>query len=109
MNTATPYFIYPAFAFVGYANRDSTGYKESYDIPEAQTVLRGTLRYQGFPEFVKVLVDIGFLSDEPQDFLALGSKLAWKDAFAKVLGSTSSKEEYLPTTTKRLIRGRDLI
>ena len=94
MTTAGPYFIYPAFAFVGYPNRDSTGYKEAYAIPEAETVLRGTLRYQGFPEFVKVLVDIGFLSEDPRDFLAPGSKLAWKDALAKVLGSTSSNEEY---------------
>jgi saccharopine dehydrogenase (NADP+, L-glutamate forming) len=93
MKSATPYFIYPAFAFVAYANRDSTDYKERYAIPEAQTVVRGTLRYQGFPEFVKTLVDIGFLSEEPKDFFAPGSKIAWKDAFAKVLGSSSSKEE----------------
>lgn len=93
MNSAVPYFIYPGFAFVGYANRDSTGYKERYAIPEAHTVVRGTLRYQGFPEFVKTLVDIGFLSEEPKDFLAPGTKITWKDAFAKILGSTSSKEE----------------
>lgn len=93
MKSASPYFIYPGFAFVGYANRDSLGYKESYSIPEAETILRGTLRYQGFPEFVKALVDIGFLSEEPKDFLAPGSKIAWKDAFAKVLGSSSSNEE----------------
>jgi saccharopine dehydrogenase (NADP+, L-glutamate forming) len=96
MKTALPYYIYPAFAFVAYPNRDSTGYKELYRIPEAETVIRGTLRYQGFPEFVKVLVDVGFLSDEPKDFLASGSKLAWKDALAKLLGSSSSKEEYVP-------------
>lgn len=95
MTTAQPYLIYPAFAFVAYANRDSTGYKELYNIPEAHTVLRGTLRYQGFPEFVKALVDIGFLSEEPKDFLARGTKLAWKDAFAKMLGIASSEEEYL--------------
>merc|ERR1711939_895292 len=65
MASAKPYFIYPGFAFVAYPNRDSTPYRERYNIPEAQTVIRGTLRYQGFPEFVKVLVDIGFLSDEP--------------------------------------------
>ncbi len=29
--------------------RDSTPYKERYSIPEAQTVVRGTLRYQGIP------------------------------------------------------------
>jgi len=96
MKAAQPYFIYPAFAFVAYPNRDSTGYKERYNIPEAQTVVRGTLRYQGFPQFVKVLVDIGFLSEEPKDFLAAGSKIAWKDALAKIIGSSSSKEEYRP-------------
>jgi saccharopine dehydrogenase (NADP+, L-glutamate forming) len=94
MKSANPYFIYPGFAFVAYPNRDSTGYKERYGIPEAQTILRGTLRYQGFPEFVKTLVDIGFLSEETKDFLQPGSKIAWKDAFAKILGSSSSKEEY---------------
>jgi saccharopine dehydrogenase (NADP+, L-glutamate forming) len=94
MKAAVPYFIYPGYAFVSYPNRDSTEYKSRYGIPEAGTVIRGTLRYQGFPEFVKVLVDIGFLSDEPKDFLTPDSKIAWKDAFARVLGSNSSQEEY---------------
>lgn len=40
MATAKPYHIYPGFAFVGYPNRDSTPYKERYNIPEAQTVVR---------------------------------------------------------------------
>ncbi|GMF99462.1 unnamed protein product [[Candida] boidinii] len=58
MNSAKPYFIYPGFALVCYPNRDSTTYKELYSIPEAETVIRGTLRFQGFPEFIKVLVDL---------------------------------------------------
>jgi len=95
MSSAAPYFIYPGFSFYAYANRDSTGYKELYNIPEAETVLRGTLRYQGFTQFVKALVDIGMLSDEPKEFLAPGSKIPWKDALAKILGSSSSNEEYL--------------
>lgn len=107
MKSANPYFIYPGYAFVAYPNRDSTGYKERYNIPEAQTVVRGTLRYQGFPEFVKTLVDIGFLSEEPLDFLAPGSKITWKDAFAKVLGSSSSKEEYF--SIQYGVNCRDLI
>jgi saccharopine dehydrogenase (NADP+, L-glutamate forming) len=56
MGAAKPYLIYPGFAFVAYPNRDSTPFRELYDIPEAQTLIRGTLRYQGFPEFVRVLV-----------------------------------------------------
>ncbi|KAI8057683.1 Saccharopine dehydrogenase [Syncephalis plumigaleata] len=67
MSSAKPIYIYPAFAFVGYPNRDS-----------AQTILRGTLRYQGFPKFVKALVDIGFLDDTPKDYLATdASDITW--------------------------------
>lgn len=62
--------IYPAFAFEGYPNRDSTPYAERYGIPEAHTILRGTLRYKGNPSFVKALSDIGLLNDEDQAYLA---------------------------------------
>ncbi|KAK2805320.1 Saccharopine dehydrogenase [NADP(+), L-glutamate-forming] [Emmonsiellopsis sp. PD_5] len=90
MGTAKPYYIYPGFAFVAYPNRDSTAYKERYQIPEAQTVIRGTLRYQGFPEMVRTLVDMGFLSDAEQDFLK--TPISWKEATKQVLGATSSNE-----------------
>lgn len=52
-----------------------------------------TLRYQGFPEFVKVLVDIGFLSDEEQSFLK--EPIPWKEATQKILAATSSSEKDL--------------
>lgn len=93
MGHAKPYFIYPGFAFVGYPNRDSTPYKERYNIPEAQTIIRGTLRYQGFPEFVRVLVDMGFLSDQERDFLK--TPISWKEATQKILGSSSASENDL--------------
>jgi saccharopine dehydrogenase (NADP+, L-glutamate forming) len=93
MASAKPYYIYPGFAFVAYPNRDSTPYRERYNIPEAQTVIRGTLRYQGFPEFVKVLVDIGFLSEDEQPFLKASDKpITWAEATQKIIGATSSKE-----------------
>ncbi|OJJ82258.1 saccharopine dehydrogenase (NADP+, L-glutamate-forming) [Aspergillus glaucus CBS 516.65] len=93
MATAKPYFIYPGFAFLCYPNRDSTPFRERYEIPEAQTVIRGTLRYQGFPEMIKCLVDIGFLSDETADFL--NAPIAWKEATRQILGATSSDEKDL--------------
>jgi saccharopine dehydrogenase (NADP+, L-glutamate forming) len=92
MATAKPYYIYPGYAFVAYPNRDSTPYRERYKIPEAQTIIRGTLRYQGFPEFIKCLVDIGFLSDEDKDYLKPGSRISWKEATSKVVGATSRDE-----------------
>lgn len=88
MGTAKPYFIYPGFAFVAYPNRDSTPYKERYNIPEAQTIVRGTLRYQGFPQFIRVLVEIGFLEDTAQQ--SLDSPIAWKEATKNVVGASSS-------------------
>jgi saccharopine dehydrogenase (NADP+, L-glutamate forming) len=93
MAEAKPYFIYPGYAFVAYPNRDSTPYKERYNIPEAQTIIRGTLRYGGFPEYIKCLVDIGFLSEDPKDFLKEGEKRTWRDATAKIVGASSDKDE----------------
>lgn len=96
MSWAKPYFIYPGYAFVAYPNRDSTPYKERYNIPEADTIIRGTLRYQGFPEFIKTLVDLGFLNDEEKDFLKPiidQPILSWKEATAKIIGSSSHSEQ----------------
>ena len=93
MATAKPYFIYPGFAFVCYPNRDSTPFRERYEIPEAQTVVRGTLRYQGFPEMIKCLVDIGFLEDNARDYL--NAAIPWKEATRQILGASSSDEKDL--------------
>lgn len=95
MGSAEPYFVYPGYAFVAYANRDSTEYKARYKIPEAETIIRGTLRYQGFPEFVRTLVDMGFFSEEEQMYLKPtdGPVLTWKEATAKILGATSNSIE----------------
>lgn len=98
MATAKPYYIYPGYAFVAYPNRDSTPYRERYAIPEAETIIRGTLRYQGFPEFIKTLVDMGFLEDAEKEFLKPHTEapaLTWREATAQILGSTSHNEEDL--------------
>ena len=68
MASARTYVIYPGFAFVAYPNRDSTPYRARYNIPEAETVIRGTLRYQGLPEFVRTLVDLGFSAKKHKNF-----------------------------------------
>ncbi|KAJ1551132.1 saccharopine dehydrogenase (NADP+, L-glutamate-forming) [Nowakowskiella sp. JEL0078] len=96
MTAAKPIYIYPAFAFVGYPNRDSTPYDKRYLIPEAQNVVRGTLRYQGFPEFVKSLVQIGFLSDTSLDWLAPSVQpLPWKVITSRALGVQTTSEQDL--------------
>jgi saccharopine dehydrogenase (NADP+, L-glutamate forming) len=39
------------------------------------------------------LVDIGFLSEDPKDFLKEGEKRTWRDATAKIVGASSDKDE----------------
>ncbi|PKI83458.1 hypothetical protein MVES_002408 [Malassezia vespertilionis] len=95
MANAKPYYIMPSFAFVAYPNRDSTPFREWYNIPEAETVIRGTLRYQGFPEFVLALVRLGFLDEAAQDYLVPGNGLTWAQLCAKLVGSNSTDEKML--------------
>ena len=93
MSSAKPYLVYPGYAFEAYPNRDSTPYRERYNIPEAQTVIRGTLRYQGNPALVQTFRDLGMLDEDEKDFLK--TKTTWKDAFAKIVGSSSTSEKDL--------------
>jgi spermidine synthase / saccharopine dehydrogenase (NADP+, L-glutamate-forming) len=90
MDHTQPYFISPAFAFVAFPNRNSVPFKEFYNIPEAETVVRGSLRYQGFPEFAKVLVKLGLL-DLTQKVWLNGS-LKWAQIMQKVLGAAEPTE-----------------
>ena len=55
--------------------------------------MRGSLRYDGFPEFIKVLVGIGFLSEKEHTFLK--EPIPWKEATKQLLGATSSSEDDL--------------
>lgn len=49
--------------FEAYPNRDSLGYLSLYGIENAGTMFRGTLRYPGWCETLKKIVELGFLDD----------------------------------------------
>lgn len=99
MGHAKSYFISPAYAFVAYPNRNSVPFREFYRIPEAETVVRGTLRYQGFPEFVKALVELGWMDQEKKEWLTEG--LTWAEVMQKTIGASGASE--------RCVQIRDLI
>lgn len=48
----------------GYANRDSIKYIKLYGLHDAKTCIRGTLRYRGFCEIVRGLIELGFWRKE---------------------------------------------
>eukprot|EP00834_Sanchytrium_tribonematis_P001103 NODE_24_length_41419_cov_0.818780.p4 type:complete len:433 gc:universal NODE_24_length_41419_cov_0.818780:22590-21292(-) len=73
---------YPSFKFMGYGNRDSSIYKERYDIPEAKTIIRGTMRYFTFPIVMNCFNELGLLSLEE---LKTTCK-TWKELMHSILG-----------------------
>ncbi|KAL8723619.1 MAG: hypothetical protein Q9181_007247 [Wetmoreana brouardii] len=52
MGVAKPYFVLDGYNFVAYPNRNSLPFQEFYGIPEADTVIRGSLRYKGNPKAI---------------------------------------------------------
>ncbi len=59
----TPVNIEGVGAFEGYANRDSISYRETYHLPEIKTILRGTLRYEGYCSAWNIFVQLGCCDD----------------------------------------------
>lgn len=82
---------YKGYAFECYANGDSVPYRERYPgLQEASTIIRGTLRYEGYAELCSCLIQMGYLSTEKQDFLA--SPIPFAEATAKVIGAQTTAE-----------------
>ncbi|GAB5416752.1 MAG: saccharopine dehydrogenase C-terminal domain-containing protein [Crocinitomicaceae bacterium] len=49
--------------FVGYANRDSLKYRETYGLEDIPTIFRGTLRRPGYCEAWNVFIELGMTDD----------------------------------------------
>ncbi|KAF7560944.1 hypothetical protein G7046_g3190 [Stylonectria norvegica] len=90
MGTAKPYHVLDGYSFVAYPNRDSLPFQKAYNIPEAHTVVRGSLRYEGNPALVKALIELGWLSSERQSWLHDG--LTWAQIQQRVTGAASPSE-----------------
>jgi saccharopine dehydrogenase-like NADP-dependent oxidoreductase len=73
--------------FDAYANRDSIGYKEPYGLGDAQTMLRGTLRFPGYCKAWNVFVKLGLTDD------------TYKIKHASTLTYTDLLESFLPKGT----------
>ncbi len=53
-----------------YPNRNSMPYVEAYGIPTVTSMFRGTLRYPGWCETMKKIVDLGFLDETEREDIA---------------------------------------
>jgi saccharopine dehydrogenase (NADP+, L-glutamate forming) len=91
MATAVPYYVMDGYDFVAYPNRNSVPFQRFYGIPEAHTVIRGSLRYKGNPAFVQALANIGWLDQTKETWLKDG--MTWAEIHQRALGASSSDEE----------------
>jgi saccharopine dehydrogenase (NADP+, L-glutamate forming) len=98
MVTAAPYYVMDGYEFVAYPNRNSVPFREFYGIPEAQTVVRGSLRYAGNPAFVKALIDLGWLDTTQKDWLKDG--ITWAEIWQKMIHAENAEERCVPMITE---------
>nr|XP_018667627.1 alpha-aminoadipic semialdehyde synthase, mitochondrial [Ciona intestinalis] len=84
----------PGFHLEGFPNRDSIKYKDQYEIQEADTVFRGTLRYDGFVDSIIGLQQLGIVSSEMNSMLDEDSPdISWKQFISHILGGGSDISE----------------
>jgi alpha-aminoadipic semialdehyde synthase len=85
----------PGFRLEGFPNRDSLIYKKLYGIPEAHTVLRGTLRFEGFANTMKALNQLNLINANPHPVLhPKGPEMTWRQLICHMLGQIDSNMFY---------------
>lgn len=58
------YHTVPGYGdFVGYANRDSLSYRQTYGLEDIPTIFRGTLRRPGYCEAWNIFIELGMTDD----------------------------------------------
>ena len=68
---------------ITYPNRNSVPYKEIYGLKDCSTVVRGTIRYQGFCEILAGFNDLGLLEDFSPD----SSVTSWPELIQSLVAS----------------------
>jgi len=78
--------------FEGYPNRDSTPFKEHYNLKYSADVLRGTLRYKGNCEVVEYFIGAGLVDLTPKPEL---KDKQWREIMKDLLSASSVEESDL--------------
>ncbi|XP_071082800.1 alpha-aminoadipic semialdehyde synthase, mitochondrial-like [Haliotis cracherodii] len=89
LEAVEPLHFMPGFNLEGFPNRDSTAYINKYGIESANTVLRGTIRYQGYSTAIKGLMQLGLMDLEPHPSLHPGGPdITWKGFMSNMFGKS---------------------
>ncbi|CAE6370638.1 unnamed protein product [Rhizoctonia solani] len=91
------------FALEGLANRDSLGYAETYKlggVDGMRSLFRGTLRYKGFADIMRMFSEIGLLKNNEKDKILLGQ---WNELVARAAAKASG-EAFEPKDTADVVK-----
>ncbi|CAE6447590.1 unnamed protein product [Rhizoctonia solani] len=80
------------FALEGLANRDSLGYAETYkfgSVDEMRSLFRGTLRYKGFADIMRMFSEVGLLSNKEEDKIILSQ---WNELVGRAAAKASGEK-----------------
>jgi saccharopine dehydrogenase-like NADP-dependent oxidoreductase len=90
--------FHSCFNFEGYFNRDSLHYKKHYNLKDAHTCIRGTIRYQGFAFIFQCFKNLGMFGDDKIDTDKLNS---WNDYFNNML---IDKKDIITNMKKKYVK-----
>lgn len=103
MNSALPYDLPSSIPLVYYPNGDSSKYTEKYEIQEAKTVVRCSLRYENYTFICAGLVKLGIYDESPREF---AGTTTWKALTSQLVGAevecVLSDEEVIEKVTQKL-------
>ena len=100
MGLAKPFFVLGGYDFMAYPNRNSLPFKEISNIPEAETVIRGSLRYERNPAFVRALINLGWLDTQEKEWLKPG--INWAQVMQKAIKTEDASEKFLIPRVREL-------
>ncbi|KAK2571068.1 Alpha-aminoadipic semialdehyde synthase [Acropora cervicornis] len=102
-----PTGIFPGYRLECYPNRDSVVYGGLYNISTASTILRGTLRFEGYAKTCLALFQLGMYSQSQRSDLAVAQEQPWKKVLAKLVGRPNAGDSELHSVVFDLV-GKDL-
>jgi saccharopine dehydrogenase-like NADP-dependent oxidoreductase len=71
--------FHPCFKFEGYFNRDSIHYKNLYELHDAETVIRGTIRFEGFCFIFQSFKNLNLFNED------IVSHKSWREYFEHMI------------------------
>lgn len=79
------------FALEAFPNRDSIEYQDLYNIPDARTIIRGSMRYRGFSDTIKALRLLGLMERSAHPYLEADNtpELTWRQLLSEMLGHST--------------------